>query len=63
MQIGNQKYPYIDSDGGVKWDSITPTFNSTSDVYQFYLDSVLVKTITINYTDSTKEVMSGVTKV
>jgi hypothetical protein len=63
MQIGNQKYPYIDSDGGINWDSITPTFNTTSDVYQFYLDGVLVKTITINYTDSTKEVMSGVTKV
>lgn len=49
--------------GDIVWDTITPTFNSTSDVYEFYLDSVLVKTITISYTDATKEVMSGVTKV
>lgn len=63
MQIGKQPYPYTDSDAGINWDSITPTFNSTSDVYQYYLAGVLVKTITINYTDSTKEVMSGITKV
>ena len=62
MQIRPQNYPYIDSDGGINWTSITPTFNATSDVYQFYLDGVLKKTITINYTDATKAVMSGVTK-
>lgn len=49
--------------GDIVWDAITPTFNATSDVYQFYLNSVLQKTITINYTDATKEVMSGITKV
>ncbi len=47
----------------INWDTITPTFNATSDVYQFYLNLVLVKTITVNYTDATKTVMSGVTKV
>lgn len=62
MSIDKQPYPFDDSDGGINWDTITPTFNATSDVYQFYLDSVLVKTITINYEDSTKAVMSGVTK-
>lgn len=49
--------------GDIVWDTITPTYNATSDVYAFYLDSVLVKTITVSYTDATKEVMSGVTKV
>lgn len=48
---------------GIAWDAIVPTFNATSDVYEFYFNSSLIQTITINYTDSTKEVMSGVTKV
>lgn len=46
-----------------KWDLITPTFNTTSDVYVFSLASVTVYTITINYTDATKETISSVTKV
>jgi hypothetical protein len=47
----------------IDWDRIVPTFNSTDDVYEFYKNDVLVKTITIFYTDSTKAVMSEVTKV
>lgn len=63
MQIRNQPFPFFDADGGIAWDAITPTFNATSDVYVFALNGVTVKTITINYTDATKEVMSGITKV
>lgn len=47
----------------IDWDEIVPTFNATSDVYEFYKSSVLQKTITINYVDATKEVMSSITKV
>jgi len=50
-------------DGDIVWDQITPIFNATSDVYQFYLSMVLQKTITVSYTDATKAVMSSVTKV
>ena len=63
MNIDKQPYPFDDSDAGINWDTITPTFNATSDVYQYYLSSVLVKTITINYSDATKEVITSITKV
>lgn len=59
----NGSNPLPVTDGSVKWNLITPIFNSTSDVYQFYLDSVLVQTTTINYTDSTKAFPSSITKV
>ncbi|NCU31029.1 hypothetical protein EOM57_04455 [Candidatus Saccharibacteria bacterium] len=62
MQIRNQPYPFTDSDGGINWDAITPTFGTTTDTYQFYLAGVLKKTIVITYVDSTKEVISGVAK-
>jgi hypothetical protein len=62
MQIRPQPYPFNDADGGIAWDTITPTFATTTDTYAFYLDSVLVKTITITYADATKEVMTGITK-
>lgn len=47
----------------IDWDAITPTYNATSDVYVFSKSAVTTATITVNYTDSTKAVMSGVTKV
>lgn len=47
----------------IKWDTITPTYNSTSDVYVFKQNSVTTCTITVSYADSTKAVLTGVTKV
>lgn len=32
--------------------------SSTQDIFKFYKDAVLLKTITLNYTDSTKETLS-----
>ena len=47
----------------IKWDTITPTFNATSDVYVFSFDGSTTATITVSYTDATKAVLAGVTKV
>lgn len=47
----------------IKWDAIVPTFNATSDVYVFSFGGVTTATITVSYVDSTKAVLSGVTKV
>jgi len=47
----------------IVWDTITPTYNATSDVYVFTLSSVTQATITINYTDATKAVISSITRV
>ena len=49
--------------GDIKWDTIVPTFNATSDVYVFSFDGSTTATITVSYVDATKEVLSGVTKV
>jgi len=49
--------------GDIKWDSIVPTFNATSDVYVFSYGGSTTATITVSYTDSTKAILSGVTKV
>ena len=49
--------------GDIKWDSIAPTFNATSDVYVFSFSGSTTATITVSYTDATKAVLSGVTKV
>lgn len=51
------------TDASSQWDLITPTFNATSDVYVFSKSSVTKQTITVNYTDSTKEVLLSVVKV
>jgi hypothetical protein len=47
----------------IKWDTIVPTFNATSDVYVFSYGGSTTATITVSYTDATKSVLSGVTKV
>jgi hypothetical protein len=47
----------------IDWDAITPTYNSTSDVYVFSKSAVTTATITVSYQDSTKAVLTGVTKV
>lgn len=49
--------------GDIKWDSIAPTFNATSDVYVFSFGGSTTATITVSYVDATKAVLSGVTKV
>ena len=46
----------------IKWDLITPTYNTTSDVYVFSLLWVTTATIIMYYTDSTKDVLLRVTK-
>ena len=48
---------------GVHWDSYTFTSNATSDVWQFYIGGQLHVTITINYSDGTKTLETGGTKV
>jgi hypothetical protein len=44
------------------WDEVTPTYNATSDVYVYAFDGTTVLTITVNYTDNTKSVISSITK-
>lgn len=45
-----------------KHDSIVPTFNATSDVWEFKLSGVTQQTVTINYTDATKAVITSVVR-
>jgi hypothetical protein len=45
-----------------EWDTITPTFNATSDVYTYSLAGTVNKVITINYTNATKEVIQNIVK-
>jgi hypothetical protein len=45
-----------------KHDSITPTFNATSDVWEYKLVGVTQQTLTVNYTDATKQVISSVVR-
>lgn len=51
-----------DNSINVSWDTITPTFNATSDVYVYTLSGVTQQTITLNYTDSTKATLLSVVK-
>jgi hypothetical protein len=44
------------------WDTITPTFNATSDVYAYSLAGTVNKVITINYTNASKEVIQNIVK-
>jgi hypothetical protein len=48
--------------GLTEWDSVTPTFNATSDVWVFKLGLVTKHTVTINYTSSTKLVIQNVVR-
>lgn len=72
----NEAYPVmVDAEGSmvvrnitadIKWDKILPAPTATTDVYVFSFDGVTTATITINYTDETKETVSpvtGITKV
>lgn len=45
-----------------KHDSIYPTFNATSDVWEYKLLGATVQTLTINYVDATKQVISSVVR-
>lgn len=50
----------------IKWDKILPAPTATEDVYIFSVGGVTTSTITIHYTDSTKETISpttGITRV
>lgn len=48
----------------VVWDSFTVDYPSTTqEVYSFFSASSLVKTITLNFTDATKENLSSGSKV
>jgi hypothetical protein len=44
------------------WDTITPTFNATSDVYAYSLAGTVNKVITINYTNASKEIIQNIVK-
>jgi hypothetical protein len=43
-------------------DSVYPTYNATSDVYEYKLATVLVATITVSYVDATKAVITSIVK-
>lgn len=50
----------------IKWDKILPAPTATEDVYIFSFDGTTTTTITIYYTDASKETVSpvnGITKV
>lgn len=47
---------------GFNWDDILITYNSTTTVYVFKLATVTVRTITLNYSDATKSVLTEVTQ-
>ena len=47
-------------DGIGLWDKVTQVQNATTDVWSFELASVATKTVTITYTDTTKEIISTV---
>jgi len=44
------------------WDTLTPTFNETSDVYVWSLNGNTVQTMTINYTDATKTILLSIVR-
>ena len=62
----------VDSNGNIAvtsgmgitiWDSVTPTYNATSDVWVFKKGVITVATVTITYQDATKLVITKVEKV
>jgi len=44
------------------YDSITPTYNATSDVYVYKAGLTTVATLTISYTDATKAVITSIVR-
>jgi len=46
----------------VKHDSLYPTFNATSDVWVYKLAAATVATLTINYVDATKAVITSIVR-
>ena len=46
----------------VKHDSIYPTFNATSDVWEYKASGTTVATVTVNYVDSTKAVITSIVR-
>ena len=46
----------------IQRDIITPTFTTLTDTYVFEYSSIITATIVLTYTDSTKDVLSLVTK-
>ena len=45
-----------------KHDSIYPTFNATSDVWEYKSSGTTVATVTVNYVDSTKAVITSIVR-
>lgn len=45
---------------GIDYDSITPTYTTLTDTWTYRKGTDIVRTITITYTDSTKEIISPV---
>lgn len=46
----------------IQWDVIEPSFASTTDTYVFKYNGSITATIVLTYTDSTKKVLSLITK-
>lgn len=71
MQIGTQPYPYTTPSGtalGGKlvpelFTSVTATYPATdTEVYTYALNGTNIAVVTVVYTDSTKEVLTSVTR-
>jgi hypothetical protein len=64
QDVTNQKLDSIiaNTTPDAGWDTITPTFNATSDVYAYSLAGTVNKVITINYTNASKEVIQNIVK-
>lgn len=63
--MSNPDFQYIDKDllSKIPWDSYVFTSNTTSDVWQYYIAGALYMTITVNYSDATKTLETGGSKV
>ena len=49
---------------GINWNTFDVQYpNATTEIYSFYLDAVLVQTITLNYQSASKKVLLGGSKV
>ena len=62
VQGGSGALDVFVTGGGTAYDIMYFTSNTLTDVYTYYLASVLVQTITITYTDTTKAVLFSVAK-
>jgi hypothetical protein len=62
-ELGNSKFGlHVIAEGaGVAWDRIDATYpTASSEVYTYSLNGTTVRTVTVTYTDATKEVLTSI---